>query len=164
MPNGALAISLRDGDETPSQLPFAAVLQQPLCFPSIFLVIGSLSPFYLVLVCIAVAVLDVLSLRRMPWFPYRRYAGNPTFDQPNKVSPPSGHWNPSRSTGTLEPLDIGTPGKCTGRGKDTDPRTGKGHRPKERFSFFQVPPWQSPAVSPLRVSLPSCSWRLRRPG
>ena len=35
--------------KTPSQFDFAAVLQPPLCFPVIFLVIGSLSPFCLVL-------------------------------------------------------------------------------------------------------------------
>ena len=34
--------------------------------------------------------------------------------------------------GTLEPRDIGTPGKCTRWRKGTDPRTGKGHRTKER--------------------------------
>ena len=64
-----------------------------------------------------------------------------------------GHWN----LGTLEPRVH---------------REGNGHRPENRqraptrgtVFFFQVPPWQSLAVSPLRVSLPSRSWRLRRPG
>ena len=44
---------------------------------------------------------------------YRRYAGNPIFNQLNKVSPPSGHWNPE----TLEPRVH---------------REGKGHRPENR--------------------------------
>ena len=35
-PNGALAISLRDGDKTLSQLAFAAVLQQPLRIAVLF--------------------------------------------------------------------------------------------------------------------------------
>ena len=148
------------------QLAFAAVFQPPLCFSAIVLVIGS-SPslFFLVLgyflvwpycpyvVCIAVAVLAVLSLRGTPWFPYRRYAGNSTFEQHKKVSPPLGHWN----LGTMEPQVH---------------REEKGHRPENRewaptrgtVFFFQVTPWQSLAVSPLRASLPSRSWRLRRPG
>ena len=181
MPNGALAISLQDGDKTPSHLAFAAVLQPPLCFPAIFLVIGS-SPslFFLVLgyflvwpccpyvVCIAVAVLAVLSLRGTPWFPCRRYAGNSTFKQHNKVPPPLGHWNPetleppSRSTGTLEPRDIGTASAQGGeRARTREP--GMGTDPRNGF-LFSGTPWQSLAVSPLRVSLPSRSWRLRRPG
>ena len=63
--------------------------------------------------------------------PYRRYAGNTIFNQLNKVSLPSRHWNPESKH-----RDIGTSGhwnpECTGRGKGTDPRTGKGHLPKER--------------------------------
>ena len=46
--------------------------------------------------------------------------------------------------------------------KGTDPRTSTGHRPKERHSSVQVSPRWSPAVSLLRGSLPSCSWRLWR--
>ena len=158
MPNGALAISLRDGDKTPSQLAFAAVLQPPHCFPAFFslsalrllcffLVLGYFLvwPYCPYVVCIAVTVLTVLSLRGTPWFPYRRYAGN-SIKQHNKVSPPLGHWNPE----TLEPR-VEAPGhcnpKCTGRRKGTDPRTGNGHRPEERFSFFRYPPWQSLAVA-----------------
>ena len=83
----------------------------------------------------------------------RRYAGKPTFNQLNKVSPPLGHWNLE----TLEPRVH---------------REGKGHRPENReraptrgtVFFVQVSPWQSLAVSPLRVSLPSRSWSLPRPG
>ena len=74
---------------------------------------------------------------------------------------------PSRSTGTLEPRDIGTPSKkkCTSWGKGTDPENRqRGTDPRNGLKWFRYPPWQSPAVSPLRVSLPSCSWRLRRPG
>ena len=64
------------------------------------------------------------------------------------------HWN----LGTLEPRVH---------------RERKGHRPENRqwghrpqgngLKWFRYPPWQSPAVSPLRVSLPSRSRRLRRP-
>ena len=156
MPTGALAIPLRDGDKTPSQLAFAAVLQPPLCFPAIFLVIGS-SPslFFLVLgyflvwpycpyvVCIAVAVLAVLSLRGTPWFPYRRYAGNSTFKQHNNVSPPLGYWNP-----TLEPR-VEAPGHWNlGTLEPQVHREEKGHRPENRewaptrgtvFFFFRYP-------------------------
>ena len=94
--------------------------------------------------CIAVAVLGILLVLPYCHFvvcngmPYRRYDGNSTCNQHNKVSPPLGHWNPetleppSRNTGTLEPRDIGTPSAQGG----------------ERG----------------RVSLPSRSWRLRRPG
>ena len=35
----------------------------------------------------------------------------------------SQHWNP----------------ECTRRGTGTDPRTGKGHQPEERFSLFRYP-------------------------
>ena len=74
------------------------------------------------------AVLDVLSLRRMPWFPYRRYAGNPTFNQPNKVSPPLGHWNPE----TLEPR-VEAPGHWNlGTLEPQVHREEKGHRPENR--------------------------------
>ena len=162
MPNGELAISLRDGDKTPSQLAFAAVLQPPLCF------LGSSPSFYMV--CIAVAVLAVLSLRGSPWFPYQRYAGNSTFNQHNKVSPPLGHWNPE----TLEP-QVEAPGHWNlgTLEPQVHREERKGHRPENRqwgtnprngLKWFRYPPWQSSAVSPLRVSLPSSSWRLRRPG
>ena len=84
------------------------------------------------------------------------------FPLPRDIGTPR-HWNPE-----LKHRDIGTSGhwnpECTGRGTGTDPRTGNGHRPEERFSFVQALPLQSPAVSPLRVSLPSRSRRLRRPG
>ena len=150
-----------------------------LLLPSFPVIGSSPSLFFLVLgyflvwpccpcvVCIAVAVLAVLTLRGTPWFPYRRYAGNSIFKQHNKVSPPwdtgtPRHWNPE----SKHP-DIGTSGhwnpKCTGRRKGTDPRTGKGYRPKERH-FFQVSPRASWAVSSLPGSWPSRSWRLRRPG
>ena len=81
------------------------------------------------------------------------------------------------------PRDIGTPRHRNPESKHRDignlgtleprvHREGKGHRPESReraptrgtVFFFQVPPWRSLAVSPLRVSLPSRSWRLRRPG
>ena len=90
-----------------------------------FLVLGYFLvwPYCPYVVCIDVAVLAVLWLRGTPWFPYRRYAGNPTFNQLNKVSPPLGHWNP----------------KCTVRRKGTVPITGNGHRPEERFSFSGTP-------------------------
>ena len=46
------------------------------------------------------------------------------------------HWNPESKH-----RDTGTSGhwnpKCTGRRKGTDPRTGNGHRPEERFSSFR---------------------------
>ena len=121
-----------------------------------FLVIGS-SPslFFQVLgyflvwpycpnvVCIAVAVLAVLSLRGTPWFPYRRYAGNSTFKKHNKVSPPLGHWNPETLNPESKHRDIGTSGrwnpKCTGRRKGTDPRTGNGQHPRNGFSYFRYP-------------------------
>ena len=48
------------------------------------------------------------------------------------------HWNPESKH-----RDIGTSGhwnpECTGRGKGTDLRTGKGHRPEEKFSLFRYP-------------------------
>ena len=104
--------------------------------------------------------------------PYRRHEGNPTFNQHNQVSPPSGHWNPEtleprvdapRFTGTLEPRDIGTSSAQGGKRAPTrEPAIGTD--PRNGLKWFRYPPWQSPAVSPLRVSLPSCSWRLRRPG
>ena len=164
---------------TVSQLAFAAVLQPPLCFPAIFLVIGS-SPslFFLVLgyflvwpycpyvvlycrggtgriVVTCYAMVSISTLCRQLNFKATQQ-GFPSIGTPR-------HWNPE-----WKHRDIGTSGhwnpKCTGRRKGTNPRTGNGHRPEERFSFFQVPPWQSLAVSLLRVSLPSRSWRLRRPG
>ena len=109
----------------------------------------------------------VLTTRGTPWYPFRRYAGNPTFNQLNKVSPPLGTLEPreigtpSRSTGTLEPRDIGTPSAHGGERAPTR-EPAKGTDPRNDFPLFRYPPWQSPAVSPLRVSLPSCSWRLRR--
>ena len=91
------------------------------------------------------------------------------FNQHNKVSPPLGHWNPE----TLEPR-VETPGHWNlGTLEPRVHREEKGHRPENRewaptrgtvFSFFRYTPWQSLAVSPLRVSLPSRSWRSRRPG
>ena len=148
----------------PSGMAIRHRASSPL-LPSFLVIRSSPSLFFLVLgyflvwpscpyvVCIAVAVLAVLSLRGAPWFPYRRYAGNSTFKRRNKVSPPLGHWNPE----TLEPR-VEAPGhwnpetleprvealghwnaKCTGRRKGTDPRTCKVHRPKERFSFFRYP-------------------------
>ena len=147
MPNGELAISLRDGDKTPSQLAFAAVLQPPLFFPAIFLVFGS-SPFFVFPGIGLFPGIAVLSLRGTPWFPYRRYAGNSTFKQHNKVSPPLGHWNPE----TWEPR-VEAPGHWNlGTLEPQVHREEKGHRPEKL------------AVSPLRVSLPSRSWRFRRPG
>ena len=48
------------------------------------------------------------------------------------------HWNPESKH-----RDIGTSGhwnpECTGRRKGTDLRTGKGHRPEERFSCSGTP-------------------------
>ena len=41
----------------------------------------------------------VLTIRGTPWYPFRRYAGNSTFNQHILVFPPSGHWNRE----TLEP-------------------------------------------------------------
>ena len=71
--------------------------------------------------------------------------------------------------GTLEPRDIGTPSRSTGTLEHRDigtPSAQGGERAPTRGTvfFFQVPPWQSLAVSPLRVSLPSRSRRLRCPG
>ena len=69
----------------------------------------------------------VLTIRGTPWYPFRRYAGNSTFNQHNLVFPPSGHWN----LGTLEPRVH---------------REEKGHRPENRqraptqgTAFFRYP-------------------------
>ena len=91
------------------------------------------------------------------------------FNQRNQFSPPSGHWNPE----TLEPRVEAPRHWNLGTLEPQVHMEGKGHRPENRqraptqgtaLSGSGIPPWQSPAVSPLRVSLPSCSWRLRRPG
>ena len=117
MPNGALAISLRDGDKTPSQLAFAAVLSRYWLFA--FFVFPGIGLF---------SGMAVLSLRGTPWFPHRRYAGNPTFKQHNKVSPPLGHWNPE----TLEPR-VEAPGHWNlGTLEPQVHREEKGHRPENR--------------------------------
>ena len=68
---------------------------------------------------------------------------------------------PSRSTGTLEPRDIGTP---SAQGGERAPTREPANVTDPRNGIFQVSPRASSAVSPLRVSLPSSSWRLRRPG
>ena len=147
MPNGELAISLRDGDKTPSSplLPsfshlFASLLFFSLSGIGLFPGMGRVVLTWYVLpwrywtYCHCVVYLGVQ---------YRRYAGNPTSNQLNKVSPPwdigtPRHWNPESKH-----RDIGTSGhwnpECTGRGKGTDLRTGKGHRPEERFSLFRNP-------------------------
>ena len=63
------------------------------------------------------------------------YSNTTRFPLPWDIGTPR-HWNPESKH-----RDIGTSGhwnpKCTGRGKGTDPRTGNGHRPEERFSFFR---------------------------
>ena len=103
------------------------------------------SPFYLVLGCIAVAVLGILLV-----LPYCRYAvcridvttatqlliNTTSFPLPWDIGTPR-HWNPESKH-----RDIGTSGhwnpECTGRRKGTDPRTGNGHRPEERH-FSGIP-------------------------
>ena len=82
MPNGALAISLRDGDKTPSQLAFAAVLLPPLCFPAIFRVIGSSSSLFFLGIGLFPGMV-VLSLRRMAVLMLRRMAVLTLRRQPN---------------------------------------------------------------------------------
>ena len=85
-----------------------------------------------------------------------------------KFPPPLGHWNPE----TLEPR-VEAPGHWNlGTLEPRVHRELKGNLPENRqraptqgtVFFVQVPPWQSLAVSPLRVSLPSRSWSLRCPG
>ena len=80
------------------------------------------------MVCIDLAVLAVLCLRGTAWFPYRRYAGNPTLNQLNKVSPPLGHWNPE----TLEPRVDATGHWNLGTSEPQLHREEKGHRPDNR--------------------------------
>ena len=173
-PNSEIAFPLWDGDKTRSQLAFATVLQPSLCFPAMFVVIGSLSPFYLVLdvlpwqywthcwYCRIVATrygsIDAMTATQLftntTWFSLPRDIGTPRHWNPESMHREArGHWN----LGTLEPRVH---------------REGNGHRPENR----QRAPSQgtaltcsgtslaSPAVSPLRVSLPIRSWRLRRPG
>ena len=79
------------------------------------------------------------------WFSLPRDIGTP--ESKYRDIGTSEHWNP----------------ECTGRGKGTDSRNRERAPTRGTVFFFQVPPWQSLAVSPLRVSLPSRSWRLRRP-
>ena len=58
------------------------------------------------------------------------------FSLPRDIGTPR-HWNPESKH-----RDIGIAGhwnpECTGNGKGTDPRTGKGHRPKEQH-FSGIP-------------------------
>ena len=73
--------------------------------------------------------------RYVVWL-YERYATTQLLSNCQQVFP-TRHWNPETLEPravrrTLEPRDIGTPGKCTRWGKGPDPRTVKGHRPKER--------------------------------
>ena len=158
MPNGELAISLRDGDKTPSQLAFAPVLQPPLCFTAVF------SRFWLFALFVFPGIvlfpgMAVLSLRGMycrggtgrivvTW--YAVVSISTLCRQLNFLSDTTMF----PSLGTLEPRDIGTPSAQRGERAPT----------RATVFFFQVHLWQSLAVSPLRVSLPSRSWRLRRPG
>ena len=144
MPNGELAISLKDGESYShlfaSLLFFSLLALRLLCF---FLVLG----YFLVWpYCHYV----------LPWrcWPYCRYVvrrgfhidvmpapqllSNTTrFPLPWDIGTPR-HWNPESKH-----RDTGTSGhwnpKCTGRRKGTHPRTGNGHRPEELFSFFRYP-------------------------
>ena len=86
----------------------------------------------------------VLSLRRIPWYAVSSLCWQPQllinstrFPLPWDIGTPR-HWKPESKH-----RDIGTSGhwnpRCTGRRKGTDPRTGKGHRPEERFSLFRYP-------------------------
>ena len=76
------------------------------------------------------------------------------------------HWNPESKR-----RDIGTSGhwnpryKCAQGGERAPTREpAKGTDPRNGFYLFRYPLGSHRRVSPLRVSQPSRSWRLRRPG
>ena len=149
MPNGALAISLGDGDKTPSQLafccrPFSLLALRLLCFSWYW----AISWYGRI----------VLSWYVLPWryWPYCRYVvrrgfhidvmpatqllrNTTRFPLPWDIGTPR-HWNPKSKH-----RDIGTSGhwnsKCTGRRTGTDPRTGKkGTDPRNGFFlWFRYP-------------------------
>ena len=84
---------------------------------------GRIAPTWYAVVCRIDVTTATQLLINTTSFPLHRDIGTPR------------HWNPESKH-----RDIGTAGKCTGRGEGTDPRTGKGHRPKERLLLVQVSP------------------------
>ena len=119
------------------------------------------SPFYLVLGCIAVAVLGrmlVLSYCRCAvvrrGFHIDAMTATQLLTNTTRFSLPRGHWNPE----TLEPPSAqgGERAPTQEPGKGTDPRNG--------FLLFRYPLGSHRRSDRCAFPLPSCSWRLRRPG